>query len=40
MFRTIVEYVIQNGAELGIFGSILAFAVGGTAYAASRGSSG
>jgi hypothetical protein len=40
MFRAIFEFVSQNSAELGIFGSILTLAVGGTAYAASRGSSG
>ena len=40
MFRSILEFVSQNSAELGIFGSLLALAVGGTAYAASRGGSG
>jgi len=40
MFRSITEFVLQNPAELGIFGSLLALAAGGTAYAASRGSSG
>jgi hypothetical protein len=40
MFRAIGEFVAQNGAELGIFGSLLALAGGCAAFAASRGSSG
>ncbi len=40
MFRTITEFVMQNSAELGIFGSLFVMAAGGTVYAASRGSSG
>ena len=40
MFRSIIEFVSQNSTELGIFGSLLVVAVGGTAYAVSRGGSG
>jgi len=40
MFHSLLVFISENGAELGIFGSILVFAVGGAAYAASRGSSG